>query len=73
MYKVPNKTADKTSNTISNGTEFFYMDVYNNFFEIKESHITKKTNNPLYNTLEPLYSNVSTRLHCLSLYVFLYM
>lgn len=55
MYKLP-KT--KTSR----GTEYFYMDRNSQSFGNIHLDITSETNNPLYNTLSPLYMNVSKRL-----------
>lgn len=56
VYKVPKTTADKTSNGHFSGTEFYYMDNSSIFFEYRQSNISSETNNPLYNTLQPLYS-----------------
>lgn len=62
MYKVPKMTAHKTSNETSSGTEFYYMDSSSISFEYMHSNISSKIDNPLYNTLKPLYSNVSISL-----------
>ncbi|XP_078329349.1 deoxyribonuclease-2-alpha-like isoform X2 [Crassostrea virginica] len=51
LYKVPKKGDINT-----NGVEFFYMDEGANSWQYKMADIRTATDNPLYETLQPVYS-----------------
>lgn len=51
MYKLPKTTTGDSSS----GTNFLYMDRNSPAFENSQLNISSEYNNPLYNTLRPLY------------------
>lgn len=59
VYKVPKLTNARKYPVLTTGTEFFYMDTTSPKFNYKTTDITSSTQNPVYETLKPLYTNVS--------------
>lgn len=53
MYKLPKTTTGDSSN----GTNFLYMDKNSPSFSNSQLNISSENNNPLYNTLRPLYED----------------
>lgn len=62
VYKVPKLTNNKKYPVLTTGTEFFYMDTISPNFAYKTTDITGSTLNPVYETLKPLYTNVSMQI-----------
>lgn len=69
VYKVPKLTNARKYPVLTTGTEFFYMDTTSPKFNYKTTDITSSTQNPVYETLKPLYTNVSVYIHVRSSYV----
>lgn len=59
VYIVPKLTNARKYPVLTTGTEFFYMDTTSPKFNYKTTDITSSTQNPVYETLKPLYTNVS--------------
>lgn len=58
-YKVPKLTNARKYPVLTTGTEFFYMDTTAPKFNYKTTDIRSTTQNPVFETLKPLYTNVS--------------
>lgn len=59
VYKVPKLTNARKYPVLTTGTEFFYMDTTSPKFNYKTTDIRSTSQNPVYETLKPLYTNVS--------------
>lgn len=57
VYKVPKLTNARKYPVLTTGTEFFYMDTTSPKFNYKTTDIKSSTQNPVYETLKPLYTN----------------
>uniref|UniRef100_A0A8W8P3Q4 Uncharacterized protein n=1 Tax=Magallana gigas TaxID=29159 RepID=A0A8W8P3Q4_MAGGI len=61
VYKVPKLTNARKYPVLTTGTEFFYMDTTSPKFNYKTTDIRSTTQNPVFETLKPLYTNKSKR------------
>lgn len=55
VYKVPNISSRMNPNFPTTGTEILYMDKASPYFLYKDIDITSSVQNPLFNTLQPIY------------------